>query len=59
MERLLHRGVQRHHPAGIIDVPEAVPAADGDRGTQRILEGAAVEGGIDAGLGDGAREIGR
>jgi hypothetical protein len=50
---LLFRRMQRHHPARMVDVPRARAAARGDRAAQRVLEGTAVQRGIDARLGDG------
>ena len=50
VEVLLVGGVQRHHQAGMIDVPPARAAAGGDRAAERILQGAIVQRRIDAGL---------
>jgi hypothetical protein len=41
----------------LIDIPGAVAAAGGDGGAQRVLQGASFEGGIDARLGHGTREV--
>src|SRR5215217_7294496 len=43
------RGIQRHHPAGVIDVPPVITATRVDRAAKCILEGATISGGIDAG----------
>jgi hypothetical protein len=45
--------MQRHDPAGVVDSPGARAAAGSDRRAEGILQGAAVKGRIDAGLGDG------
>ncbi len=57
MEVVFFRRIERHHPAGIVDVPEAVAAAGGDRAPQGILQGAAFECETDASPGDGSGEI--
>ena len=57
VEVLLFRGIERHHPAGMVDVPPAIAAAGGDRRAQRILQGAAFERRIDAGMRNRAGEI--
>ena len=49
--------VQRHHPAGMVDGPGAIAAAGGDRRAEGILQGAAFERRIDAGMRNGAGEI--
>ena len=41
----------------MIDVPRAVAAAGSDRHAEGILQGASLEGGIDAGLSHGASKI--
>ena len=56
-ELLLLRRMERHDPARVVDIPGARAAAGGDGRSQRILQGAAFEGGINARLGDGASEI--
>ena len=43
----------------MVDRPGARATARGDRASEGILQGAAVERGIDASLGDGAGKIGR
>ena len=54
---LFLRGMQRHHPAGVIDVPGAVPAAGGDRAAEGILQSKAFKRGIDPSLRHGTGEI--
>ena len=43
--------MERHHPAGVIDIHPAIAAASGDCAVKRVLEGTVVEGGVDTGLG--------
>lgn len=50
--------MERHHPAGVIDIPPAIAAASGDCAVKRVLEGTGVEGGVDTGLGNGTGKIG-
>jgi hypothetical protein len=57
IEILFLARVQRHHPARMVDGPGAIAAARGDRCSQDILQGAAVQGRVHAGLGEGASEI--
>src|SRR5215212_3942775 len=57
---VLPRGIQRHDPAGMVDVPPAVAAAGGDLTKQGVLEGAAVSRRIDPGIrhrSGGARRV--
>ena len=50
---VLFRGMQRHHPAGMVDGP-ATATAGGDRAAKGILQGAAFQRRIDAGMRQGA-----
>jgi hypothetical protein len=50
----LLQGMERDHPASVIDIPGAIPLPRSNGFAQRILQGATLECGIDAGLGDGA-----
>jgi hypothetical protein len=58
-EGLLLRGMQRHHPARVFDVPPAIAAAGGDRSPEGVLQGAGVSGRIDAGIRNRASEVSR
>ena len=49
-ERIPLRGEQVHAPAGVVHVPSDVAAPVGDRGEERVLEGALVVGGPGAPL---------
>ena len=55
---LFLRGVQRHHPTGMVDGPGAIAAAGPDLSAERILQGEAVSGRIDAGMRNGPGDIG-
>ena len=57
VELLPFRGIQRHHPAGMVDVPLAIAPTVRDFTEEGILQNAAFECRIDAGVRNRAGEI--
>jgi hypothetical protein len=51
--------MERHNASGVVDVPQAIAGAGGDRSPHGSLQDVSVERGINAGLGDGARSTQR
>jgi hypothetical protein len=56
-EVVFFKRVQRDDPTGVVHGPGAVAAAGRDHAAPRILEGAAFEGRINAGVRNGAGEV--